>query len=192
MVDKSFYTPIIKEQLPPDVFDIIKKDVLGYINNNEDKFSLTWNCPTLSTIKIPKKDNLYSSLLEKTLKNIIDKYHIEYGFPQCTLNLTDLWVNIAPPKAYQDIHTHLDFIRKFLFSGVLYINVNKNSGRLRLENPLKSLHHYMLPTPLMEDQLIQPQDGMLLCFPSWLRHEAQMNNSSEYRISVSWNIEAQI
>lgn len=192
MINKNFYTPIIVTSISKDDFSTIKQDTINYITNNKNKFSKAWRCPTLSTINVPREDNIKSIVLEKVLKNITETYCKEYNFPKVKLNIKDIWVNIAPKGAYQEIHVHLDFITKYLFSGVLYIDVDENSGGLRLENPLKQLYHYTLPNPLMDDKFIQPENGMLVSFPSWLRHEAQINNSDKDRISISWNIEAQI
>ena len=44
-------------------------------------------------------------------------------------------------------------------------------------------YFYQQPT-----ESIKPEAGMLWLFPSWLEHEVTPNNSTETRISISFNI----
>jgi len=189
MINKDFYTPILITNISKDNLSIIKQDTINFINENKHKFSTAWRCPTLSTINVPREDNIQSPTLNSELTSITERYCLEYEYSNLKLNVKDIWVNVAPKGAYQDVHVHLDFVTKYLFSGVLYIDVDENSGGLRLINPLRDLVHYSLPNPQMNDKVIQPINGMLVSFPSWLKHEAQVNNSDKDRISISWNVE---
>ena len=38
------------------------------------------------------------------------------------------------------------------------------------------------------DEIVQPLEGALLIFPSWLNHEVSINLSDEERISLAFNI----
>lgn len=183
---KEFITPIISEILDKNIFNSLKKEVNEYISNNKNEFQTAWRCPTLSNINSSKK--FRTPLLENTIKNITENYFSLYKFNPYPIKLNETWINIAPPGAYQEYHMHLDHTVQCLFSGVLYIDVPKNSGNLRLVNPQKQNGFHMLPSPLLEDIFIEPKNGLIVSFPSWLMHEAQLNNSNEDRISISWNI----
>lgn len=190
MINNTFRTPIISQKIPTETYKVIKDDVMSFISNNPDKFKESWQCPTLSTIDIAREHNLRSMAFEQLLLQISYHYCEIYEFPDMQLTVTDYWVNIARKGAYQESHTHLDFHKKFMFSGVMYIDVSEDCGNLVLENPTKHLHHYMLPTKLMHDIEVKPKNGLLVSFPSWMKHEAQINKSDSDRISLSWNIEA--
>jgi uncharacterized protein (TIGR02466 family) len=183
---KEFTTPIISEILDKNIFNSLTKEVNEYIKNNKNEFQTAWRCPTLSNINSNKK--FRTLLLENIIKNITENYFSLYKFNSYPIKLNEVWINIAPPGAYQEQHFHLDHTVQCLFSGVLYIDAPKNSGNLRLVNPQKHNGMHMLPSPLLEDIFIQPKDGLIVSFPSWLVHEAQLNDSDKNRISISWNI----
>lgn len=190
MVDNTFRTPIISQKVPTEVYNTIKADVEAFIQDNPDKFKESWQCPTLSTVDVAREDNLRSMAFEQLLLQVSYHYCEIYQFPDLQLTVRDYWVNIAKKGAYQESHTHLDFHKKFMFSGVMYIDVSEDCGNLLIENPLKHMHQYMLPTKLLSDLELKPKNGLLVSFPSWVKHEAHVNKSDSDRISLSWNIEA--
>jgi len=183
---QGFITPIISETLDKNTFNSLKKEVVKYITNNKNEFKKTWSCSTLSNINsnIKFESKILNNIIEKITKN----YFSLYKFNPHPIKLNEVWINIAPPGAYQEHHIHLDHTTQCLFSGVLYIDVHKNSGNLRLVNPQKQTGYHMLPSPLLGDLIIEPKNALILSFPSWLIHEAQLNNSNKDRISISWNI----
>lgn len=183
---QGFNIPIISETLNKNIFNSLRKEVINYINNNKNEFKKTWRCPTLSNINSNKKLN--SKILNNEIRKITEKYFSLFQFPPYPIKLNEIWINIAPPGAYQEYHMHLDHTTQCLFSGVLYIDVPKNSGNLRLVNPQKQNGMHMLPSPLLEDIFVEPKNGLIVSFPSWLMHEAQLNNSNKDRVSISWNI----
>lgn len=190
MIDNTFRTPVITQKIPPQVYASIKTDVMNYIADNFDRFKASWECPTLSTVDVAREDNLMSKEFEQLLLQVSHHYCEIYEFPDLELTVRDYWINIAKKGAYQESHTHLDFHQKFLFSGVFYIDVEEKCGNLLIENPLKLMHQYMLPSKLLSDIIITPKNGLLVSFPSWVKHEAHINESDSDRISLSWNIEA--
>lgn len=182
----GFKIPIISKSLNVNNFNLLQKEVFSYIKDNKNEFIKPWKCPTLSNIN--SKQKFHTPILEDIIKNITEEYFSLFKFPSYPIKLNEIWINIAPPGAYQEYHMHLDYTTQCLFSGVLYIDVPKNSGNLRLVNPQKQNGMHMLPSPLLKDIFIEPKNGLIVSFPSWLMHEAQLNNSNEDRISISWNI----
>ena len=103
-----------------------------------------------------------------------------------------MWVNRNPKGASNTRHTHITYSRPLLLSGVYYIKVPENSGRIRFYDPrLISLmnppdYEYYHDSQLYN--FIEPQEDMILFFPSWLEHDVEVNQSNEERISIGFNI----
>jgi len=168
-------------------FNQIKNDVFSFINNNFQKFDKEWStCPTLTTIKIPKDQNINSKILEDQIKLHVDNYFNYWEFLEpINISISNLWVNIAKQNGYQEEHGH----GHNLFSGVIYINVNKDSGDFQFINPLSTIDSLMpLNKKYNHIASIKPYNGLMLIFPSWLKHRALANKSNIDRISISFNI----
>ena len=125
--------------------------------------------------------------LHKTAQNI--------GFKR-KLKLYNFWLNVNNHKDYNTPHRH----PKSLMSGVFYIKVPENSGRIKFINPNGALMDSYLgffnfearkdysPTTLLASEwIINPEKNDLILFPPWLEHLVEPNNSNEERISISFN-----
>ena len=103
-----------------------------------------------------------------------------------------MWVNWNPKGASNTRHTHITYTRSLLLSGVYYVKVPENSGRIRFYDPrlISSLntpdHQYYYNS--QSYNFIVPQEDMILFFPSWLEHDVEENQSNEERISIGFNI----
>ena len=104
------------------------------------------------------------------------------------LKFMNLWFNINPPGAYNTLHNHQDSI----LSGVYYIDVpESNMGNIEFlrEDDIQ----YYMPTLKKYNQftsqkaVYKPEAGMLLLFPSWLKHQVLSNQSNSDRYSLSFN-----
>lgn len=95
--------------------------------------------------------------------------------------VVDMWGNINYKNSYNGNHTHGNTL-----SGVFYLKVPKDSGRLILCNPavrsdaqfIRESNYPIVPEPLA-----------LILFPSWLEHYVEPNLSEETRVSISFNFE---
>jgi uncharacterized protein (TIGR02466 family) len=105
-----------------------------------------------------------------------------------------MWANINPSYSYNKTHTHPNS----LWSGVYYIKVPKNSGKLFLEDPRPGPNTYMprrvdnLPKQLWRVIAHEPVEGRMIFFPSWQPHGVDINMNTEkgeknWRVSVSYN-----
>ncbi|MGI9273604.1 MAG: TIGR02466 family protein [Endozoicomonas sp.] len=108
-----------------------------------------------------------------------------------------LWANISSRNAYNRAHIHPNS----LWSGVYYVQVPEDAGRIFFIDPRTQAMHY---TPRYDpdkkrealtwnEVFFEPQEGRLILFPSWLQHEVEPNMSSltgeaGNRISISFNI----
>ena len=97
------------------------------------------------------------------------------GYPNNRLN--GMWVNISSYGHYNTTHTHGSNLNQL--SGVLYLQVPENSGRIIFQNPLD----INLNCPY------QPIEGELLIFPQNIPHMVEPNLSKRDRISIAFNYE---
>ncbi len=102
------------------------------------------------------------------------------------------WVNINRKGDYNKRHHHFAMYSSLFLSGVYYVSVPEDSGRIRFYDPRGPLvcdmidQGYLIgPKPY---EYIVPEDGMLLLFPPWLEHDVEPSNSEEERISIGLNI----
>ena len=115
----------------------------------------------------------------------------------------NMWANINPPGGYNRPHLHPNSH----FSGAYYIKAPKNSGQIVFNEPRSGAHMVMPrrkeglppssswkegkkgtpPSHLWREVRIDPLEGRILMFPSWLWHCVEPNQSNDIRISVSFN-----
>tara|TARA_Y100001938_G_scaffold126573_1_gene178647 strand:- start:573 stop:1151 length:579 start_codon:yes stop_codon:yes gene_type:complete len=102
----------------------------------------------------------------------------------------NMWANINPPGGYNAPHIHPNS----LFSGVYYVKAPKNSGNLVCNEPRTGAQLNMPirkpgrpPKHLWREVHLEPKEGRIIMFPSWLWHCVEPNESNDIRISVSFN-----
>jgi len=109
-----------------------------------------------------------------------------------SVNITH-WININPPNSYNTSHTHPDSH----FSGVMWIKIPKDGGDIRFDSPHEFSGFTETSSYTKEVQeesgaagsfIITPEEGKMVTFPAYLRHEVKRNESDEDRISISYNI----
>ena len=118
---------------------------------------------------------------------LVTQIHIETGLPELTLD--NLWVNVNPPGTYNMIHNHPGAI----ISGVYYIDVPEdNMGNIRFYRDDDA--GYYIPDESVGNTTFtglsveyKAQTGILLLFPSWLKHSVQGNMGTQNRVSMSFN-----
>jgi uncharacterized protein (TIGR02466 family) len=80
-----------------------------------------------------------------------------------------------------------------VLSGTLYVEVPPASGAIRFEDPRSGL--MMAAPPRREDATaelqpfatVEPREGMVLMWESWLRHEVMPASGKNERLSISFN-----
>jgi len=127
------------------------------------------------------RDNLHKEgVMQEFISSIdalVGSIAQEYKLP--SLKITSMWGNINRYKDYNGAHTHEGVI-----SGVFYLKVPENSGRLILCNPAVRSHNSLLKS---NNYPIMPGNLACILFPSWLEHYVEPNMSEEERISISFN-----
>jgi len=110
---------------------------------------------------------------------------LEFDLEQRELTMTDCWVNIMPRQVVHTLHLHpLSTI-----SGTYYVKTPKGCAGLKFEDP--RLDRFMAAPPRTGDSrpwvVIPAEEGALVLFESWLRHEVAPNPVAAERISISFN-----
>ena len=139
---------------------------------------LTWRSPFFEELK---------HLLDLHVKTFVEE--LDFDLEGRNLKLEDLWINILPEGGSHSAHIHPNSV----ISGTTYISMPSGSSAIKFEDPR---HSMMMAAPsrikdakeyLKPFIYVNPSVGDVLLWESWLRHEVPANNSSEERISISFN-----
>jgi len=135
------------------------------------------------------KDPAFSVLFE-FVANMGVRAAIDMQFVRCDTYISAAWVNFHDKKSsIQYEHVHQD-----TFSGVFYLKVPKKSGKLVLSNPgINPLWQGAMlrdqKSKFNSDKVrIEPTEGQIYLWPSYLPHGVEPNDHDDERISVSFNI----
>ena len=105
------------------------------------------------------------------------------------LALDSLWVSILRPGAAHSGHIHPHSV----LSGTVYVTIPPGAGALQLEDPRLPL---MMAAPQRRADApdssrtfvtLQPAEGGVFIWESWLRHEVLAGSAKAPRVSLSFN-----
>lgn len=179
-ITNPFSFPIFTKKIPNKIFKDLQSYTLDIVEKNISNFVLKWDCPTLS---YDINDNYLKSFLKPNIEEYYKSWEFINHIPK--LNIKELWINLSKKDSFQEVHRHPNSD----FSGVIYIQSNKDSGNLNLVNPMETEINLLPKTKTYSDlYLIPPLEGLLVIFPSWLSHYVSKNKSPQNRISISFNI----
>jgi len=117
-----------------------------------------------------------------------NKFNIKYLKYKNNFKITTSWVTKTLPSQTSNYHNH----RNSMFSGVLYIQTDENSGGINFSkfnndsNILLDAEEYNLYNS--NDYTIAPENGTLIFFPSEIYHKILKNNSNIIRYSIAFNL----
>jgi uncharacterized protein (TIGR02466 family) len=114
---------------------------------------------------------------------------LEFDLTGRKLAMTDCWVNVMSQQVVHGLHLH----PLASISGTYYVRTPRGCSGLKFEDP--RLDRYMAAPPRRtrtrrENKVwvtIPAEQGNLVLFESWLRHEVAPNPTPAERISVSFN-----
>jgi len=139
-----------------------------------------------------KETNQFIHLQIDNINNFLQQYSIIKNYEW---GVKGIWFNINPKYSFNNLHTHSDCD----FSAVYYLQVPKNSGSIVFENPNSvMLNHKFFQYPFNYNEInsnsykVEPQEDMLILFPSYLPHRVQQNLSDKDRICLSFNFSVDI
>lgn len=129
------------------------------------------------------------------LKNKLDihvyKYAklLDYDIKKDDLQINTIWLNIMGPGAQHTAHIHPHSV----ISGTYYVQTPLGCSSIKFEDP--RLGFFMnAPQVITKAKKankrfisLQPNAGDVVLFESWLKHEVPRNETSDPRISISFN-----
>ena len=98
------------------------------------------------------------------------------------------WASVYPKGAWVPLHDH----RPLHWSAAYYVKTHKDCGNIIFTDPKEyALSNEPENTRWRGNVMhsVEPTDGMLLIFPSYLKHETLPNEVDEDRIIISFNIQ---
>jgi uncharacterized protein (TIGR02466 family) len=105
------------------------------------------------------------------------------------------WANVSRRGHYNSVHDHPGST----WSGVYYVsrgepdNDDPSNGKLELIDPRSGANILHVERNVFEGRyLVEPMPGLMVMFPSWLKHMVHPFQGSGERISISFNINVQI
>lgn len=114
----------------------------------------------------------------------------DLDFIDCDVFITSSWVSVnSSRQCMNSEHVHGE-----VFSGVFYLSAPEESGKLVLQNPAinrmwKGCALTSQKNPFTGESIrIEPVEGNILLFPSYLPHSVETNNHDKERISISFNL----
>jgi uncharacterized protein (TIGR02466 family) len=134
---------------------------------------------------VPELRPLFEYLCQLGFKAVGD-----LDFVDCDIALTSAWLNINDTRQCMNgEHVHGD-----VFSGVFYLQAPEESGKLVLQNPAINRMWNGCALTAQKNQFtgesirIEPVEGNIILFPSYLPHSVETNNHDEERISIAFNL----
>jgi uncharacterized protein (TIGR02466 family) len=140
-----------------------------------------WQAPAIDTLKAR-----IAELLNPLLRNLFA------DAPEATIAYRiDGWGNVLRDGQYSSAHNHPG---RF-WSGVYYVSTGapdagrRMCGELEFIDPRAGANMSSPPGNVLDRGLrVRPQDGMMVLFPSWLKHFVHPYFGPGERISVGFNI----
>jgi uncharacterized protein (TIGR02466 family) len=100
--------------------------------------------------------------------------------------LSNFWFNINEKKDVNESHSHPNNYFSFCY----YVKAKENSGELVFIRD-DNFSHYEIPATMnrytFESYMFLPSPGLLVGFPSYIKHRVNPNMNDETRISIAFN-----
>ena len=118
------------------------------------------------------------------------KASADLDFVESDIAITEAWLNVNDSRQCM----HSEHVHGDVFSGVFYLKTPKGSGKLVLQNPAinrmwKGCQFVNQKNQFTGESVrIEPVEGNIILFPSYLPHSVETNDHDEERISISFNI----
>lgn len=134
------------------------------------------------------------SELKKAVDDMLKKVTEEYFTLCCPLQRKNEWININYPHGAETNINQVHMHDRNVVSFVYYVQADEGCGNLTLFSP-HQLYDQAVPYRYIKQPnvwnstrfRIEPRPGKLVCFPSYLLHQANANKSKRDRISIAFN-----
>lgn len=193
-VDILFPVPIYRTIIDEAIID----NSLRLVNKYLKETNMVIETGMLSTTYYDdQKVNFLGQIENNQILDIINiearKFFKLLGYRSNVFVEVSSWLQVNPPGSYFHRHDHYGA----LASGVFYLQTPLNSGDLSFYNPIEVRRQngvFFGPLKAEQNQYnlntvsYPPVKCNLIMFESWLQHSVGLNESTENRISISFNI----
>ncbi len=172
---------IINKEILSYILDLQKRDSEGIKKSNfngwhSHDFNLNEDAPKNFTEAI--KLNINQAL--KDMNWDLEKQEVK---------ITSMWAIINEKGAFNQRHHHGNSD----LSAAYYVTAEKNCGDIVFYDPRPApvYRHPIAKSPNILNasvNSVQPEEGLLVLFPSYLEHSVNPNNSNNKRIVISFNV----
>ena len=162
--------------------EIRKKDPQGTKKSN----ILGWHSPDFDL-----KDESIKNFFDKISPMIKDvTQDMMWDLEKFAVKILSCWSIVNNKFASNAGHIHANS----LISSAYYVSVNKDSGKIIFDDPRPGATikkgPYTNITKWNEGNVtVEPENGLLVMFPSYLVHHVQPNMSDQERVIISFNID---
>lgn len=184
-----FSTPIWQSEYPEfeENKEIFIKKIKEYQEENSSvKETNIFGYQSPKTLQlIPDLSPLFEYICQLAYKSIQD-----LDFVECDVAITSAWININDSKQCMN----LPHLGKEVFTGIIYLCAPEKSGSFCIKNP--SINPMWSGIELSKEKneftaenvRIDPVEGNIIFFPSYIPHFVEPNDHDEETISISFNV----
>tara|TARA_B100001250_G_C19809208_1_gene794972 strand:+ start:2478 stop:3038 length:561 start_codon:yes stop_codon:yes gene_type:complete len=146
-----------------------------------------WNCSVNSTF-FDEND----IVAPEQLGALLSPYLYQYFPPEVELKIVNSWLNVYNKGQHQEPHHHVQFPEFINFSGVIFLNYDKEKDapfyfeNMNLDHTISGYTHIFKQNPIMYPQVRQ---GDLIVFPSFVRHGVLLQKEDSNRTTLSFNLD---
>lgn len=187
----SIFPTIISTLTLPDyhtIKDPLIKWIYDYMNNNKGR--IRSNVGGWQSNSNFYQQQSFTQYLDYIMYGV-DTY--SKGLGSYNYTISNMWINVNHKGSSNTLHCHPES----LMSGVFYIDVPDDSGRIGFLDPNSFVNaqlHRTVDTKIKRSfnftqvHSTVPHEGLMLLFPSYLSHYVDTNNSDHDRISIAFNL----
>lgn len=200
LIETLFVTKLYRADLTEEVGASLNAELAGAVKAiaRDDKAGISWSkahaykgyTSYASLADLPVREPSIGDL-KRSLDRHVAKFAAEVAFDlgRGRLKLDSLWINVLEPGGVHTGHIH----PHSAVSGTYYVAVPDGASAIQFEDPRLAM---MMAAPVRRADAeqsqrtfvsIAPAAGTLLLWESWLRHEVPVNQSSQNRVSISFN-----
>jgi uncharacterized protein (TIGR02466 family) len=177
----------LRNQILPVAEDYINRHGRPY--RNQSSYISTYG---VDSARIAQNSDSRLNPLTTHIKNASKKYFEDISIIPPDVSLYYLFNKITLGGEHA-LHAHPQSI----LSGVFYLKIPENSPPIIFNDPRDHYKYIQYPTKfgnprdmykLLPEYVINPTEGMILLWPSWLEHQVPPSNCSEERIAIAFNV----
>lgn len=151
----------------------------------------SWSCDVYTTIsnnfQLHQRDG-FARLAELFLEHMSGFANtMKYSMTHNRIVIDMCWLNVYGKSHSQERHTHINYA----FSGIYYVKAPKKCSKLILHSPVADT--MIVPKYKQTNDLnsyfmeIEPEEGLMVIFHSYLPHGVGVSTIDEERISIAVN-----